>query len=95
MISFGFGIKKHPSAVRDFIQYANQQFNPAPKYVFIMGRGISYSDYTLNQSNPVAEQLDMVQTFGWPPSDVLLACAPGTNVPLIPIGRLVLSTVPR
>ena len=85
---FGFGIKKHPSAVRDFIQYANQQFSPAPKYVFIMGRGISYYDYTLNQSNPVADQLDMVQTFGWPPSDVLLACAPGTNVPLIPIGRL-------
>jgi Peptidase family C25 len=85
---FGFGIKKHPSAVRDFIQYANQQFNPVPKYVFVMGRGISYLDYTLNQSDPVAEQLDMVQTFGWPASDVLLACAPGTNVPLVPIGRL-------
>ena len=85
---FGFGIKKHPSAIRDFILYANQQFNPAPKYVFIMGRGLSYLDYTENQSNPVADQLDLVQTFGWPASDVLLACPPGTNVPVIPIGRL-------
>lgn len=85
---FGFGIKKHPSAVRDFILYANQQFNPTPKYVFIVGRGISYQDYTLNQSNPVADQLDMVQTFGWPASDVLLVSAPGSSVPLIPIGRL-------
>jgi hypothetical protein len=85
---FGFGIKKHPSAVRDFILYANQQFTPAPKYVFIMGRGLTYIDYTENQTDPVADQLDLVQTFGWPASDVLLACPPGTNVPVVPIGRL-------
>lgn len=85
---FGFGIKKHPSAIRDFITYASQQFSVAPKYVFIIGRGLSYIDYTANQSNPIADQLDLVQTYGWPASDVLLSCTPGTNVPQIPIGRL-------
>ncbi len=85
---FGFGIKKHPSAVRDFILYANQQFTPKPKYIFIMGRGLTYIDYTTYQASPVADQLDLVQTFGWPASDVLLACPPGTNVPVTPIGRL-------
>jgi Peptidase family C25 len=85
---FGFGIKKHPSAIRDFIQYAKQQFTVIPQYVFIMGRGLSYLDYTVNQADPIADQLDLVQTFGWPASDILLSCAPGTNVPLIPIGRL-------
>ena len=85
---FGFGIKKHPSAIRDFLLYAFQQFSVTPKYVFIIGRGLSYTDFTANQNNPLAEQLDLVQTFGWPASDVLLSCAPGTNVPLIPIGRL-------
>ena len=85
---FGFGIKKHPGAIRDFIQYANQQFSIAPKYVFIVGRGLSYIDYTANQSNPLSDQLDLVQTFGWPASDVLLSCPPGTNVPVVPIGRL-------
>lgn len=85
---FGFGIKKHPSAIRDFIMYANQQFTAAPKYVFIIGRGLSYLDYTLNQANPIAEQLDMVQTFGWPASDVLLASAPGLSYPVVPIGRI-------
>jgi hypothetical protein len=85
---FGFGIKKHPAAVRDFILYANQQFSQTPKYVFIMGRGLTYMDYTENQSNPAVDQLDLVQTFGWPASDVLLACPPGTNVPVMPIGRL-------
>ncbi len=85
---FGFGIKKHPAAIRDFIQYASQTFTPAPKYVLLIGRGITYLDYTLNQADPVAEQLDLVQTFGWPASDILLACPATTNVPTIPIGRL-------
>ena len=85
---FGFGIKKHPSAIRDFIQYASQQFTSTPKYVFIIGRGLSYLDYTVNQTSPIADQLDLVQTYGWPASDILLSCAPGTLSPLVPIGRL-------
>ncbi|MBL7701257.1 MAG: hypothetical protein JNM14_03325 [Ferruginibacter sp.] len=85
---FGFGIKKHPSAVRDFILYANQQFTPAPKYTFIIGRGLSYQDYTTFSANPAVDQLDMVQTFGWPASDVLLASPPGSVIPVMPIGRL-------
>jgi len=85
---FGFGIKKHPGAIRDFIQYANQNFGTAPEYVFIIGRGLSYADYIANQDNPLADKLDMVQTFGWPASDVLLSSAPGTLIPLVPIGRL-------
>lgn len=85
---FGFAIKKHPSAIRDFIRFASQQFTVAPKYVFIIGRGLSYLDYSTNQSNPVANQLDLVQTFGYPASDILLACQPGTVVPIVPIGRI-------
>ena len=85
---FGFGIKKHPASIRDFIMYANQQFNPKPKYVFIIGRGMGYIDYTINQAAPVAEQLDLVQTFGWPPSDILLSAPPGSVIPVVPIGRL-------
>ncbi|HNO98816.1 MAG TPA: C25 family cysteine peptidase, partial [Ferruginibacter sp.] len=85
---FGLGIKRHPAAIRDFIRYAAQNFAVAPKYVFIIGRGLSYVDYAPNAGNPAAEQLDLIQTFGWPASDVLLSCLPGTNVPLVPIGRL-------
>ncbi len=85
---FGFGIKKHPSGIRDFIRYVSQQFSVSPKYVFIIGRGMTYTDYTINQNNPADDQLNLVQTFGFPASDILLSAAPGTNVPLIPIGRL-------
>ncbi len=85
---FAFGIKKHPAAIRDFLRFADQNFGTKPKYTFIIGRGIAYTDYKTNENNPAADKLDIVQTFGWPASDNLLACAPGTHVPLVPIGRL-------
>ncbi len=85
---FAFGIKKHPAAIRDFIRFANVQFSAKPKYVFIIGRGLSALDYKLNETNPVTDKIDLVQSFGWPASDVLLSCLPGQNVPLVPIGRL-------
>jgi len=85
---FAFGIRQHPGAIRDFVRFANQQFNPKPAFVFIIGRGVTSIEYKQNENNPLVNQLDLVPTFGWPASDVLLACEPGTNVPLIPIGRL-------
>lgn len=85
---FGLGIKKNPASINHFIRYASQQFSVTPKYVFIIGRGLSYIDYVANQANPMTERIDLVQTFGWPASDILLSCLPGTNVPLVPIGRL-------
>jgi hypothetical protein len=91
---FGFGINKHPVAIRDFIRYANQQFTVKPKSVLLIGRGVAYEDalvvnpnYTY-QPRPDIEKLNLVPTFGWPASDVLLACEPGTQAPLIPIGRI-------
>ncbi|MEP6711956.1 MAG: C25 family cysteine peptidase [Ferruginibacter sp.] len=85
---FAFGIRKHPEAVRNFLQYANQQFPVKPKYVFIIGRGMDYIDENFYQTNPLSEALDLVPSFGWPASDILLASAPGTVDPIIPIGRL-------
>ncbi|MEP6675110.1 MAG: C25 family cysteine peptidase [Ferruginibacter sp.] len=85
---FGFGIKQHPTAIRDFIRFANQNFTVKPKYVFLIGRGLSYMDYRANETQPASEKIDLVPTFGWPASDVLLACDPGSNVPTVSIGRL-------
>jgi hypothetical protein len=85
---FAFGIRNHPAALRDFIRYAGSSFSVAPKYTFIIGHGISYRDFNDHKNDPQVNQLDLVQTFGWPASDILLACPPGSNVPTIPIGRL-------
>jgi hypothetical protein len=85
---FAFGIKKHPSSIKDFIQYAKNTFTTNPKYVFLIGKGITYNDYNLNQSGPYADKLNLVPTFGNPASDMLLCSPYGSVVPNIPIGRL-------
>lgn len=85
---FAFGIKMHPAAIRDFIRFAVQQFSVVPKYVFIIGRGINTQEYKQYENDAVTAKTNFVQTFGWPASDILLACAPGQMVPLVAIGRL-------
>jgi hypothetical protein len=85
---FGFGISKHPTAVRDFARYASQYFSVKPKFVFIIGRAVAYNEYWANKSDPNADKLNLVPTFGWPASDMLLVSDPGTVVPVIPVGRI-------
>ena len=85
---FAFGIVKHPAAVRDFIRFADLHFTVKPKYVFLLGRGISSIEYRQNDADPIVNKLDLIPSFGWPASDQLLACQPGTTVPIVPIARL-------
>ncbi|MBA2248591.1 MAG: hypothetical protein H0W12_00200 [Chitinophagaceae bacterium] len=85
---FAYGIKKHPLAIKDFIQFTKTSFSTVPKYVFLIGKGVTYNEYTINQNNPVADRLNLVQTFGNPASDVLLASNYGSIVPDVPVGRL-------
>ncbi len=85
---FAFGINKHPEAIRNFIFYANQKFSAKPKFVFVIGRGVTYYEYYGNATTPGASQINLVPTFGWPASDALLVSNPGTIVPIVPIGRI-------
>ncbi|MEO6134334.1 MAG: C25 family cysteine peptidase, partial [Ginsengibacter sp.] len=85
---FGFGIKKHPSSIRDFIQYAYKNFSVTPKFIFLIGKGITYDDYVKNPASNYVEKLNLVPTFGSPASDVLLSAPHGSIVPSVPIGRL-------
>ena len=85
---FAYGIKKHPSAIKDFIQYAKNTFSVTPQYVFLIGKGVTYDAYVTHQNSMYADKLDLVPTFGNPASDVLLSSPYGSRVPGIPIGRL-------
>lgn len=85
---FGFGIKSHPGSIRDFVRFANSNFSITPKYVLLIGRGMSYFDQKPQESNPLSERLNLVPTFGWPPSDILLTAEPGLTYPTVPIGRI-------
>ncbi|MEO9209710.1 MAG: C25 family cysteine peptidase, partial [Ginsengibacter sp.] len=85
---FAFGIKKHPSAIKDFIAFAKNNFTITPKFVFLIGKGITYNEYSKNQKSVYAEKLNLVPTFGSPASDVLLVSPYGSAVPTFPVGRL-------
>ena len=90
---FGFGIKKHPLSIQNFLRYARAVFAAKPQYVLLIGHGMVYSDYNLYSEtgahDPNADQLDLVPTFGYPASDNKLSANNGVDaVPVTPIGRL-------
>lgn len=87
---FAFGIKKHPLSVRNFIRYARDSWSSKHlEDVFLIGRGMTYTEYYRNQTNAVIDQLNIIPTFGNPASDNLLSSATTSSpVPVTPIGRL-------
>ncbi len=85
---FGYGIKNHPSSVKDFLQFAKTNFTPSPKFVFLIGKGVSYSDYQFVKNIPAGDRLNLIPTFGSPASDVRLASGYNSIVPDIAVGRL-------
>ncbi len=70
---FGYGIKKNPQSIKNFLRFARTNFPYTTQYAFLVGRGLTYADYRENESNPMADMLNLVPTFGYPASDVLLA----------------------
>lgn len=91
---FAFGIKKHPLGIRNFIRFARNTFPVLPKHVFLIGSGVYYVQQKAyeNSTDPTIksnlDRLNLVPTFGWPASDILLTAEPGSSIPEIPIGRL-------
>jgi hypothetical protein len=72
---FAFGIKQHPSSIRNFIRHARAKFTGGLKFVFLMGRGVNYMEYQralrYPASFPLGDRLNLVPTFGNP---VLIIC---------------------
>jgi hypothetical protein len=85
---FGFGIKKNPAAIRNFIQFAKNRYASKPRHVFILGKGVHYVHQRSFEHTADIDRLNLVPAFGWPASDVLLAAQKGSSIPDIPIGRL-------
>ncbi|WP_165958037.1 C25 family cysteine peptidase [Segetibacter sp. 3557_3] len=85
---FAFGVKKHPLSIKNFLRYARVTFSQAPKYALLIGHGLTYADYRSYQNNPQAERLNLVPTFGYPASDVVLASNTLEPVMATPIGRI-------
>ena len=81
---FAYGVKGHPLAIKNFVAFITQNWQTiAPKNVFIIGKGRIYKE---TRAMEAAD--NMVPTFGFPPSDNLLLAPIGSDVPMLPVGRL-------
>lgn len=87
---FYYGLKKHPLALRNFIQFAHAEFATPVKHVFLVGKSFSYDVTRASGAFEYTENL--VPTFGSPGSDVLLAAPQGDVVNSVPIGRITART---
>jgi hypothetical protein len=86
---FAFGIRQHPLAIKNFLNYARNTYGQKPEFVLLIGRGMAYPEYRANETDPATNKLDLVPTFGFPASDVMLASADGASpINDIPIGRI-------
>ncbi len=85
---FAYGIKKHPLSVKNFLGFARNNFSVKPKYALLIGKSVTYDEYRYNETSQFADRLNLVPTFGWPASDVLLGSASLDPVPATPIGRI-------
>jgi hypothetical protein len=84
---FGYGIRKHPMAIRHFIEYVVATWKVRPQYLFIVGKGVAASDM---RKNATAYANCLVPTVGVPASDALLSAyvAGSGTAPLLATGRL-------
>ncbi|MEO5647443.1 MAG: C25 family cysteine peptidase, partial [Chitinophagaceae bacterium] len=85
---FAFGVRHHPLSIRNFTGYALSFFTITPKYFFLLGKGLTYREFRLNENNSTINNLALVPTFGDPASDNLLTATRTTSTARIPVGRL-------
>lgn len=89
---FGFGIDRHPIALRNFGQFIKTRWSSA-EYIFILGKGLEYNiNRTESQRVNNERQNFSVPTFGNPGSDNLLFSSLGDAAPILPVGRIAAQT---
>lgn len=85
---FGYGIKKNPLSIKNFLKYARSVFVTPPAYVFIIGKGLTYAEYRENETSEFADRLNLVPTWGYPASDIILGSDNMEPVMSTPVSRL-------
>jgi hypothetical protein len=88
---FGYGYPYHAQGVKNFLRYAatNSAWTIKPKFLFIIGKGIDYTDYQKYTVAPISSYpYAIVPSFGIPSSDHLLTDFNFTSKPQISTGRL-------
>ncbi len=84
---FGYGIHRHPQAIRNLAGFAVQHWSE-PQYLFIIGKGQEFRNMRTAAQLNAGQAFMLAPTFGFPGADNLLTATPHSNLPRIPVGRL-------
>ncbi|MDZ7879020.1 MAG: C25 family cysteine peptidase [Saprospiraceae bacterium] len=89
---FAYGITRHPLSIRNFTQFIKKNW-ANPRYIVLVGKGREYrvGNGKVNLEAPENRTFD-VPTWGYPGSDVLLVNGRKSDEPLIPFGRIAVTT---
>jgi hypothetical protein len=83
---FSWGVRNHPLSMRNFINFAIDEFMVEPEHVFIIGKGIEYDQIRTSATN---FNNTLIPAMGEPASDVSITQRNAANeTPQISIGRL-------
>ncbi|NOZ46944.1 MAG: hypothetical protein GXO79_09210 [Chlorobi bacterium] len=84
---FAYGVRKHPLAIKNFVNYIYQNSEHKPSYLLLLGKGIQ-SHYIRNNADLSEDCL--IPSYGNPASDNLFTAGLLNTVyePLIPTGRV-------
>jgi len=88
---FGYGIRKHPLGIKNFVAFVVDHFADTIQGLFIIGKGYKAGEgsFSYRNNNSIYSQT-LVPSIGNPPSDILFSTKINNNsfVPAIPTGRL-------
>lgn len=85
---FAYGYDFNPLSVKNFIAYANGTWTTKPKFMFIIGKGVGYTNYRNYMANPGLYSYSPVPTWGEPGADNLLSSYNNSEKPILATGRL-------
>ena len=90
---FGWGLNRHPLSIRNFGHFVKKHWEDV-QYFFVVGKGREYPNVrTAAQLASASNATYFVPTFGVPGSDNQLLAGEDGFTPVIPIGRIAVSSV--
>lgn len=83
---FAWGIRKHPSSIRNFSDFIIDNGNGVPKWLFLLGKSI----ISMNARSGLGYEMNLVPTFGEPAADQMFTSQLNTPEfkPELATGRL-------
>lgn len=89
--NFGYGIQRHPMAIRDFTHFIKKNWSN-PQFIVLMGKAREFN--AVRSSVQLTSNISTfdIPTWGYPGSDILMVASNNSDRPIIPIGRIAAST---